>query len=349
MNTLSVKEKIFFIKRLSYLVNAGIPVLEALTMIRDQTVKKSYQKLLDALIHDVSNGVSLGASMRKIRNGFGDFATNVISAGESTGILGPNLSYLAHEMKKQQELRAKIIGAFVYPVVVVLATCGITAFLMFYLFPKITPVFNSLHMKLPWSTRFLIWLSDFLEMHGFIFLLALLLCSTALFFFVKKSKPTQFFLAHISLRLPILGAIITRYALAQSSRTLGLLLHSGIPLSDAVPITAQTTSHVVYRREFERLSLTVMRGGKMSEYFAHQRKLFPDIVCHVTAIGERSGSLAASLIYLSETYEAEVDEFTKNISSTIEPLLMIVMGLVVGFIAVSIITPIYGITQNLHP
>jgi type IV pilus assembly protein PilC len=346
---ISTSEKIFLIKRLSYLVNANIPLLESLVVISEQTTQKNVQKILKLVITDVMRGQSLGNSMGSLRKSFGDFLVNVISAGESTGMLGKNLSYLAIELKKQQALRSKIIGAFMYPIIVIFATFGITGFLMLYLFPKITPVFKSLHIVLPWSTRFLISSSDFLKLHGFVFIVTLTVSITALIIFIQKNKTLKIFITRAVLRLPIFGNIVTRYTLAQSSRTIGLLLQSGIPLSDAVPITAQTTSNMVYKKEFEDLSHTIARGGKMSEYFSEHNKLFPDMVCHITAIGERSGSLSSSLIYLSELYEGEVDEFTKNIGTTIEPLLMIVMGLIVGFIAVSIITPIYSITQNLHP
>lgn len=131
-------------------------------------------------------------------------------------------------------------------------------------------------------------------------------------------------------------------------RTLSLLLKSGVPISDALPITASISSNRSYKREFQKASLSVRRGENVSNSFQSNTALFPDMVVQIVAVGERTGSLPASLLYLSELYETEVDDFTRNLSALIEPLLMVMMGLVVGFIAISIITPIYGITQNLH-
>jgi len=130
---------------------------------------------------------------------------------------------------------------------------------------------------------------------------------------------------------------------------MGLLLRGGVTMSDALPISAKTTPNLVYKAEFKSLAAVVNRGQKISTHLSKAPYLFPDIVTQIVAVGEHSGNLSSSLIYLSEMYEAEIDDFTKNLSSMIEPILMIIMGILVGFIAISIITPIYGITQHLNP
>lgn len=346
--SLSLKEQTFLIKRLSFLITAGIPLIESLHMISEQTISKRQTRVLETVIADVSNGQSLSTSLSKFKKMFGEFAINIISVGESTGILSQNLEYLAEELKKRQTLRRKVIGAFVYPVVVTCATLGITVFLMIYLFPKIMPVFSSLHMKLPLSTRIVIWASNSLQHYGVLIILSLILICISCIIALKKSTTFHFYFDSYLCNIPLIGTMIRHYNLASSTRTMGLLLKGGITLSEALPIVVKTNQNLLYKKEFEELARVVDRGERMSEYLKKHRTLFPDVVSQITAVGERSGSLSDSLIYLSDLYESEVDDFTKNISNLIEPIMMIIMGVLVGFIAISIITPIYSITQNLH-
>jgi type II secretory pathway component PulF len=347
--TLSIKEQTFLIKRLSFLITAGVPIVESLTMIREQTRSKRQGKVLDSVITDVSNGQSLSHSFSKFKGMFSEFAINIIGVGESTGILSENLEYLADELKKKQILKRKIVGAFIYPIVVTCATLGITVFLMIYLFPKIMPVFTSLHMTLPLSTRIVIATSTALRLHGFFIFGELIVSIILLVLIVKKIPIIHFYFDRLLFKIPLIGNMIQDYNLASSMRTLGLLLKGGVTLSEALPIVVKTSQNLVYKKEFQSLAVVVNRGEKMSAYLKTKRKLFPDVVSQISTVGERSGNLSNSLLYLSDLYEGQVDDFTKNLSSLIEPVMMIVMGVLVGFIAISIITPIYSITQNLHP
>lgn len=346
---LSIKDQTFFIKRLSFLTKAGIPMLESLSMIREQSRKRGHNKILDCLIKDVSSGQNLSTSLAKFKNAFGEFAINIISFGEQSGILPENLEYLAEELRKRQALRKKIIGASIYPAIVTLATLGITGFLMVYLFPKIMPIFSSINMELPWSTKALVFISDFIRNYGLVSIVSLIIIVIAIIVVVKTIYVVHFYFDKTLLKIPLVGKIMQDYNLANSTRTLGLLLKSGITTSDALPITAKTTQNLVYRNQFMHLGKIVDRGEKISVYMRTDRTLFPDVLTQVISVGERSGKLSDSLVYLSEMYEAEVEDFTKNLSGLVEPVLMIFMGVIVGFVAISIITPIYGITQHLSP
>jgi type IV pilus assembly protein PilC len=345
---LSVKDQTFFIKRLSFLIKAGIPVIESLHMIREQTAAKRYAKILDTIIEDVSNGQFLSTSLAKFRGMFGEFAVNIVHVGETSGILSQNLEYLADELKKKQQLRQKVIGAFIYPAVVTFATLGITSFLMVYLFPKIIPVFSSLHMTLPISTRIVIFISNSLINYGWYIISFIIIFVAAFWVTLKKSKSFHYYFDKYVLKVPILGKIIQGYNLANTTRTMGLLLKSSITISEALPIVSKTTSNLVYKKEFQSMVSVINKGERISAYLKKKKNLFPEVLSQIIAVGERSGNLSNSFIYLSDLYEGEVDDFTKNLSSMIEPVLMIFMGILVGFIAISIITPIYSITQNLH-
>ncbi len=344
-----LREQIFLIKRLSFLIKAGVPVLESLHLIREQTKKKNHRKILDSVIYDVSNGQFLATSLLKYRRVFGDFSINIIGFGETTGILSENLEYLAEELKKKQALKKKIIGAFIYPSIVIAATLAITAFLMLYLFPKITPIFESIHAQLPLSTLIVMSISNFLKKYIFILLAALIIFLLAIVVTIKKNKNVHYYFDKLILKIPLIGQIIRDYNLTNITRTLSLLLKSGVTISDALPIAEKTHTNLVYKKELKNASIIVSNGERMSTYLKSQIGLFPDMMVHIINVGERSGNLSNSLAYLSELYEAEIEDFTKNLGNTIEPALMIFMGLLVGFIAISIITPIYSITQHLTP
>ena len=344
---LSVKEQAFFVKRLSFLIKASIPILEGLSMVSEQTVSKGYSRVLKSVVKDVSNGTSLAKSLSKFPRIFGDFGINIIKVGESSGTLSQNLDYLADELHKRQALRNKITGALVYPAVITVATLGITGFLILYLFPKIMPVFSSLNMELPLSTKIVIAVSGFLQQWGLWFIVGVFAFGALSTFLINRFPKVRMAYDRMMLSLPVFGVMFRYYNLANMNRTLGLLLKSGITLAEALPLTADTTANTVYKRELRLMAAAANRGEQLSGHLKKHRGLFPDLMPQMIAIGERSGSLSNTLVYLSGLYEAEVDDFTKNLSSLIEPALMIIMGVLVGFTAISIITPIYGITQNL--
>ena len=345
----SVKEQALFAKRMSFLVKAGVPLVEALSLIQEQTKSKSKARAFELIIDDVNNGQFLALSLVKHKRMFGDFAINLIRVGEESGILSQNLEYLAEELKKKEILRRKVLGALAYPIIITVATFGITGALILYVFPKILPIFSSLHVNLPLSTRILIALSNFLIAYGLWLMLGIVIFVSVFFFIQHKFESVRLFVHRAILSLPIFGNLLRSYNLANFTRSLGLLLRSGVRLTNATIMLAETTPNLAYRRKFEKVTERVLHGEPMSRELGTDSKLFPDLVPHMIAIGESTGSLSQTLLYLSELYESEVEEQTKNLSTAIEPVLMIVMGVLVGFIAVSIITPIYEITQNLHP
>ncbi len=344
----SLKEQVFFAKRLSFLVVAGVTPVEGLSILREQMISQSHALVLDHILRDVTSGQSLAKSFAKFPEMFSDFAVHIIKIGESSGTLSQNLEYLAEELKKKQSLRRKIVGACVYPALITLATLGIIAFLMLYLFPKIMPIFISLRTTLPLSTRIVMTLSVFFQHWGLLIIGLLTIFIFGFGIALGRHKELHLVFDRVLLQVPIIGTMIQYYNIANISRTLGLLLKSGVSLSEALTIAADATKNLVFRQECTQLAASVTRGEKVSSYLRKRRHRFPDIFSHMVAVGEKSGTLSQTLSYLSEMYENEVEDFTKNLSTLIEPALMICMGVLVGFVAIAIITPIYSITQNLH-
>jgi type II secretory pathway component PulF len=345
----SAKEQTLFAKRMSFLIKAGVPIVECLTLIRSQTKSKGKGKVYDAVIADVSSGQHLATSLGKFSRLFGDFAVNLIRVGENTGGLSQNLAYLADELQKKQALQRKVIGALIYPIFITVATLGVTTMLTAYIFPKLMPIFTSLHVELPLTTRVLIATSAYLRDWGLLTLLALIAFGGVLAFIRNKSEAFRMLGDRALLHIPFAGSITRSYNLTNFCRTLSLLLKSGIRVTQAIEITGETTKNRAYRAACAEISAKVMKGEPISKGLAAHPELYPDILTHMIAIGERTGNLSNTLSYLGELHESEVDELTKTLSSSIEPVLMIVMGLLVGTIAVSVITPIYSITQHLSP
>ncbi len=345
---MNVKEQTFFFKRLAYLTNAGIPLSEALSVLRGQTQSKSLGRVYDQLLADLHEGKSFSRALSRFPKTFSPFCVSIVQVGERSGSLPTALEHLAKELKKKQQLRAKVVSALIYPAVITLATIGIMVFLLLFLFPKITPIFKSLHAGLPFSTRVVMGTSTFLGHYWFV--LGLVLVLTVVIFTVANKRSVYFRLAtdRTTLRLPLLGTMLSSYSLSNISRTLGLLLKSGVTLVEALTVTGEATTNLAYQHECTSVGNSIVQGGRLSESFAYRPAYFPQSFCHLVAVGEKSGTLSDTLLYLAEMYDAEVDEWTKNLSTLIEPVLMVVMGVLVGFIAISIITPIYGITQNLH-
>lgn len=344
----ALKEQVSFAKRLSFLMNAGVPLIEGLGILLSQARGRGQNRVLTSVLRDVTNGQTLSRAFGKFPRVFGEFTISIAQVGESSGTLALSLDYLADELKKKQVLQRKVIGAFVYPAVIFFATIAITGFLILYLFPKITPIFASLHTTLPLSTRIVMAMSTFLQHWGLVLVVGVVLFVMALGYLLRKSLIVRYYFHAFTLRVPLVGSVLRNYNVANGMRTLSLLLKSGVSLSNALPIVANTTQNLVYKAHYAALGAVVSRGDRISVYFHKHSRHFPDVLGHMVAVGERSGTLSETLSYLAQLYEHEVDEFTKNLSTLIEPALMVVMGVMVGFIAISIITPIYGITQSLN-
>lgn len=344
----TTQDQAHFAKRLAMVLRSGIPIMEGLTMLSSQYQNRSSAYIYTQLIEQVSNGQTLSSSMQSFTNIFGDFSVNIVRVGETSGTLHENLDYLAEELKKKQALKKKVVGALVYPAVIVFATIGISLVLTMYIFPKITPIFQSFHSELPVTTRVLMSLSNFLIHSG---IWALLGAITFCFAFGISLRIKRFHLMmdNVLLKIPLFGALSQYYNIANVTRTLSLLLKSDVGIVTALSIVGDSTRNLAYRKAIRGVEKEVMKGQKISSVLLARMDLFPPMMAQMVVVGERTGNLADSLMYISNMYEEEVSDLTKNLTTMIEPVLMVVMGLVVGFIAISIITPIYDITQQLTP
>lgn len=340
-------EQISLSKRLAVLLKAGVPLLQALQMLERQTTHPSTRAVVSDFVEGVQHGQFLYTRMEKYKKYFGDFAVNIIRVGEVSGSLNDNLHYLAHELKKKRDLRRKVVSALIYPAFIMVATFGIAILLVAYVFPKILPILQGFKGTLPVTTRVLIFLSHLLTTKGWLIALAIALVLAVWVVMVRRLAQVRYWVNRSSLRVPMLGRLFQSYYMSNLCRTFGILLKSEVPIVETATITAQTATNLAYKRSFHKLTTHLTGGGKLGTFFEAEGSLYPVVISQMVAVGESTGTLSDTLLYLADLYEQEVDELTKNLSTAIEPALMVLMGVLVGFIAMSIITPIYSITQNL--
>jgi len=345
----SIKEQVFFAKRMSFLIHASVPMMDSLHILQRQTKSKVKKAMFDQIIGDVRNGQFLASSLAKFNKVFGDFAVNIIRTGETSGTLDESLVYLAEELEKKQKLRRKVFGALVYPALIIVATLGVVGLLTIYVFPKILPIFASLDFELPITTKILIWITDFMTAWGLWIGGATILIGILATWLIAIKENVHYIWDRVVIKVPLLGQIALNYQIANLTRTIGLLLKADVGVVDSFSIAGDTTNNIAYRRALKEVSENIIQGESISSQLAKRPDLFPDLMTQMVAIGERTGRLSDTFVYLSGLYEEEVDNLTKNLSNAIEPILMVTLGVIVGFIAISIITPIYEVTQNLNP
>jgi len=339
-------EKVLFARHIAVAIKSGMTLNEGLKLVLSQTKSKTFRQILTTIVNDTNNGMFLSASMSKYQDVFGELFVNIVRVGETSGTLVENLNYLAVELKKKKELASKVRGAMIYPMVILCATLGIVATLMIGVFPKILPVFASMNIKLPITTKILIASSTFMSTYTFYVIGGVFIFIFA-FWYISHFDFFKHAWHHVILRLPVIGGIAVKVNSATLTRTLGLLLNSGVQIIEAVNITASTLDNYVYKHELAKAGETLRRGDMLTSYLKKNPKLFPPIMTNMIEVGENTGNLIENLNYLSEFYGGDVDEVLKNLSSIIEPILLLVMGLLVGFMALSVITPIYQISQSL--
>lgn len=345
---LSVREQIIFMKRLSMMLSSGMPIVYCLRLVALEKSGRNVSSLANNLLLKVESGGTLSSALvasEKIKN---PIVTSLVRIGEASGTLPESLDYIARELKTSQEVRRQIISALVYPAIIVLATLGIAIFLITYIFPKITPIFVSLHAELPLSTKLLLGLSQFLTSYSW-YVVVFVIMSIIIWSVLIKLPLVRRQLDITLLALPLTGKFIRYYNLANICRTLGLLLSSNVRIIESLNIVALCAPNKIYAESLNELAQNVASGQLLSAQLERFQSLYPPVVVQMTAAGEKTGNLSHTLTFLSDMYESDIRDLTKNLTTILEPVLMLSMGLIVGFIAISIITPIYGITQNLHP
>jgi len=345
---ISVQERINFARHLSLVVKAGLPVFQGLKIIETQTDSPVLKRVVQSLIEDVNNGKFLADGLQKFEYLFGGFFINIVRVGETSGTLSKNLLYLADELRRSRELQSKVRSAMIYPMVILLATLAVAGFLTFYIFPKLIPVFAGMKVQLPITTRILLATLDFVKKDGLYALVGLGIFVVLIRFIIKKVEAVRYFFDWLLFYIPVVSNLTVSVNMVNFTRVLGLLLKSGVKIVEAIQITGSTFSNLAYQRALSEAGEEIRRGGQLGLFISKKKRRFPPLVAGMVQIGENTGNLEENLEYLAEYYDDEVDTKLHALTSLIEPIMLLFMGGLVGFVALSIITPIYSISQGIQ-
>ncbi|MBT4209346.1 MAG: type II secretion system F family protein [Candidatus Komeilibacteria bacterium] len=346
LGRIKLLEKVMFAKHLSVMIKAGMSIDGSLETLKENASPLMARALSQVLV-DVRKGNPLSSALKKYPKDFDLLFVNMVAAGEKGGNLAKNLELLSIQQQKSYELRAKLKAASMYPTIILLAVVALTAVVSKFVLPKIVGFFTSLNVELPLSTRILIGSADFLS-HYWLWLVLGVISLMTVWNTMLRFPNTRLILHKFILRLPIIGKLVSDMNLALFCRTLSSLLGSGITIDQALQIVSQTMTSEVYKREIINIYQKVLKGTALSDSI-NNKKYFPSIIPRMINVGEESGNLSEVLDYLADFYELEVDNTTKNLSTMLEPILLVGIGLVVGFVAMSIINPIYDLTSKISP
>lgn len=339
-------DKINFSRNLALLLKSGISLSEALVILKESSRSPSLKYILENIIHDIERGQFLANALEKFKDKLDNFFISIIKVGEYTGKLTENLERLAIEFRKIEKLRSKVITSLIYPAFIIGTMLLIVILVVYFLFPKLLPVFQNLGVELPLTTKIFLTVSLFLLNYGsYLFLSFLILIFS--FPFLLKIKKFKYFFHFLLVNLPLLSNLIRKYALAEFSRNLGLLLESGLPIVEALKLSGESLNNLIYQQIIFESVEFIAKGHSLGEFFQKHQKYFPYNFIQMVIIGEKTGNLANTLFYLAENYDEELDIDLERFVNSLEPLILILIAGAVGFIALSVITPIYEITNKL--
>ena len=339
-------DKITLIKNLSVMVKSGLPVSKALKILTDQTSNKKLAKIVGEIARQVEAGTSLADSFTKYPDVFSPIFISMVHVGEVSGNLDASLNYLAEQLQKDYDLVSKARGAMTYPIIV-LAVLALVGFTMFtFVLPKLTATFKDFAVQLPITTRVVIFIVDVFAKYG-ILVMAALIGAVIGFVYWRKTEAGKAVIHKVVLYLPVFAPIVKKINLARFIRVFASLLKSGMPIVEALEVSSHVVANIYYQKTIAEAAAKVKVGGSLSSGFKKAPNLFPSLVVQMMEVGEESGTTDTVLSEVSNFYEQEVNETMKNLSSILEPVIMVVIGAVVGFLAVALITPIYQITQNI--
>jgi len=342
-----LKDKVIFSRQLATMVNAGVPIVQALTILREQA---SDSKRMQAALQDATKRVEAGGTLADALGQHPDIFSNVyvnmVKAGEAGGILDQVLERLATQQEKDAEIVGKVKGAMTYPAVIGVVTVVAFFFIMTVIVPKLSAIFDSLGGKLPIYTRILLGVSNFMT-HSWYILVAVTIALVVGYTRFHHTARGKRIVDHILVKSPIIGPIIIKVNVARFARTFGSLLSSGISVIEALNATKSALNNMVFQESLTKIAEAVKNGKSISEPL-RDSKLFPLIVAQMSQVGEETGKLDEILLKIAEFYEREVDSVIAGISSIIEPLIIIVLGAMIGLIAVSVFGPLASLNNTVQ-
>lgn len=341
-----LSDKIMFSRHLAVMISAGVPITRAFEVLSKQTKNTRFRAAILKVEDDIRKGERISDALAKYPAIFDSLYISMVRSGDIAGNLTEVLELLANHLKKEHDLRSRIRGALMYPSVIVVAMGGIGALMMVMVVPKITDIFKDLNTELPILTRIIIGLSDLVSDYWF-FILAFLVMFLYLFRKILSTNFGKKCISWILLRAPVFDTLTRKINSARFARTMSSLARGGVPVLQGILIVRDTLGNAYYRQSLDQVHKDVKSGKSLSESISKFENIYPSLVIQMLRVGEESGALGDVLRRIADFYEEEVDNATKNLSSIIEPVLMLIIGAIVGIFAISIIQPMYSLMGNI--
>ena len=333
-----------FTRQLATMISAGLPLTEALVLLKSQG-KPALAEATEGILRDVEGGLSLAGALEQHPKIFSPVYVSLVRAGESAGVLDNILNRMADNLESQREFQAKIKGAMIYPIVIVTGMILVATIMMIFVIPKLLSLYQEFDAQLPAATKALISISNLSVRFWWVVLLGLVgLAYAYKMFNSKKSGKRK--IDEFKFKIPVAGKLINKTTLAEFTRTLGLLIGAGVPITEALEISAKTANNLVIEEGIVIANKQVEKGLPLSSAIA-KNEFFPPIVSQMLSVGEETGKLDEVLLKVSKYFQSESEESLKGLTTAIEPLIMIVLGVGVGFLIIAIILPIYNLTSQI--
>ena len=334
---------VIFSSQLSTLVSAGVPIVQGLNILEDQAENPEFKRVVGVLRGYIEAGLSIADAMHKHPAAFTELYVSMVRAGEVGGILDTILERLSAYLESSEVLRAKVKSAMMYPLVVTIVAALITIFLIIFVIPIFKKIFSDFGGQLPYITRIVVALSDFLRQKFMYFIAGI----AAIYFGVKKYIKTekgQEKIDELSLKLQVLGILLKKVAIAKFTRTMGTLIKSGVPILQGLETVAKTSGNKIIERAINASSDSIKEGGRISDPLK-KANIFPPMVIQMISVGEETGGLDNMLSKIADFYDQEVDTAVKGLTSMIEPLIMVVLGVVIGTIVIAMFMPMLSLGE----
>jgi type IV pilus assembly protein PilC len=339
------KQLCTFTRQLSTLQDAGLPILRSLRILEGQSKPGALKNALMGVIEDVESGNTLSEAMAKQPKAFDNLYVNMVKAGEAGGALEVILQRLAEFKEKAQSLKRKVQGAMIYPCAVIFVAVGIVGFIMYYIIPKFKAIFEDFDVELPEVTVLLINMSNMVV--NWWFMGPVIPVAIYLFFkIIRKNKTGAYILDRVVLKIPIMGQIISKSTVARTCRTLGTLISSGVPILEALSIARDTAGNEVFRRAFDHIHASIREGESMAVPLKETR-ITDELVVNMVDVGEETGALDNMLYKVADIYDEEVAVLVEGLISMLEPLMVVILGLIVGFIVIALFLPLVKLLNEL--
>jgi type IV pilus assembly protein PilC len=333
------RDVMIFTRQFATMIDAGLPIVQCLDILSQQTENKVFRNTIRTIKQDVEGGATLAEALKKHPKIFDDLYVNMVAAGEAGGVLNTILNRIAIFIEKASKLKRKVKGAMIYPCTIVVVAVAVVSILLLYVIPVFGELYGGAGKALPLPTQMTINVSNWFRAY-FLYIVGAVVAIIVALRMYSKTEKGRLMIDGFLLRLPIIGDLLRKVAVARFSQNMSILLSSGVPILDGLAITARTAGNKIVEQAVMKCRISISQGKTIAEPLT-ESKIFPPMVCQMVAIGENTGSLDSLLKKVAEFYEDEVDSAVANLTALMEPIIMVVLGVIIGGLVISMYLPIF--------